>query len=339
MSRGNVAIFVPHVGCPHKCAFCDQRTITGQVTIPHAEDVTAACKQALSEMIDPSESEIAFFGGSFTAIDRRYMLELLGAAKEFVGGGKCKFKGIRLSTRPDCIDREVLDILKEYGVTAIELGAQSMDDRVLELNERGHDVKAVYDSARLIREYGFELGLQIMTGLYGSDRACEDKTRERVLEIRPDTVRIYPVCVLKGTRLAELYRKGEYRLMSFEDMLGICAEDALAFTRAGIKILRIGLHASESVERNMTAGYYHPALGELVRGRIVRDIIEKSLADCGGADSVTVFCGKGMISAAAGHKRSNKIWFAERGVRLDTVPDGSLGSKEIRIGREVYKCI
>ena len=335
MSRGNIAIFVPHVGCPHKCAFCDQRTITGQVTVPHAEDVRAACRQALSEMADPTESEIAFFGGSFTAIPRGYMLELLGAAGEFIGEGR--FKGVRISTRPDCIDPEVLAILKERGVTAIELGAQSMNDRVLALNERGHDVKSVYEASRLIRGSGFELGLQIMTGLYGSGRDEELETRERVLEICPDTVRIYPVCVLEGTRLAELYRAGEYRLMSFEDMLGITAADALAFSRAGIRILRIGLHASEGVERGMTAGYYHPALGELVRGRIVRQIAEESLAE--DAESVTVFCGSGMISAASGHKRSNKTYFAERGVRLETVPDPTLGSKEIRIDREVYKCI
>ena len=333
MSRGNVAIFVPHVGCPHKCAFCDQRTITGSVKLPHAEDVKRTCGQALSEMEDVRESEIAFFGGSFTAIERSYMLELLGAAKDFVGGDG--FKGIRISTRPDRIDREVLDILRGHGVTAIELGAQSMDDRVLRLNERGHDVRAVYEASRLIKECGFELGLQIMTGLYGSGEREEALTRERVLEIRPDTVRIYPVCVLRGTKLAELYGQGEYRLMSFEDMLGIVAADARAFTDAGIKILRIGLHASEGVEGDLAAGYYHPALGELVRGRMVRDIIEARLS----GESIAVYCGKGMISAAAGHKKANKACFAERGVRLDIIPDETLGSKEIRIGREIYRCI
>ena len=333
MSRGNVAIFVPHVGCPHKCAFCDQRTITGSGTLPHAEDVRRICTQALAEMEDVSESEIAFFGGSFTAIERGYMLELLGAAKDFVGEGR--FKGIRISTRPDCIDPEVLGILRAHGVTAIELGAQSMNDRVLQLNERGHDVRAVCEASRLIKEHGFELGLQIMTGLYGSGEREETETRERVLEIRPDTVRIYPVCVLRGTKLAEYFDSGIYELMSFEDMLGIVAADAQAFMDAGIKILRIGLHASEGVEGDLAAGYYHPALGELVRGRMVRDIVSRHIS----GDSIAVYCGSGMISAAAGHKKANKTWFAERGVRLDIIPDDTLGSKEIRIGREVYRCI
>ena len=333
MSRGNVAIFVSHVGCPHKCAFCDQRTITGSASLPHAEDVKRICTQALSEMEDVSGSEIAFFGGSFTAIERGYMLELLDAAAEFVGENG--FKGIRLSTRPDRIDREVLDILKSRGVTAIELGAQSMNDRVLDMNERGHSAEDVYDASRLIKGYGFELGLQIMTGLYGSGPEEELETRRRVLEIRPDTVRIYPVCVLKGTRLAEYHADGRYRLMSFENMLGIVAADARAFTDAGIKILRIGLHASEGVEGDLVAGYYHPALGELVRGRMVRDIIEKHIT----GDSISVYCGRGMISAAAGHKKANKAYFAERGVRLDIYPEDTLGSKEIRIGREVYRCI
>ena len=333
MSRGNVALFVPHVGCPHKCAFCDQRTITGKTAVPHAEDVRRVCSQALDEMDSVGESEIAFFGGSFTAIKREYRQELLEAAAEFVGGGR--FKGIRLSTRPDCISREILDILKAHGVTAVELGAQSMNDRVLELNERGHTVEDVYAASRLIKEYGFELGLQIMTGLYGSGLAEELETRRRVLEIAPDTVRIYPVCVLKGTRLASAYESGEYTLIPMDEMLDIVAADAQAFSDAGIKILRIGLHASDGVESDLVAGYYHPALGELVRGRMVRAFIGSRITE----DRAEIFCGKGMISAVKGHKKENIAYFAKRGVKLDIRPDDSLGSKEIMIGREIYRCI
>ncbi len=333
MSRGNVAVFVPHVGCPHKCAFCDQRTITGSTAVPHAEDVRRVCSQALAEMDSVSESEIAFFGGSFTAIKRDYMTELLEAAAEFVGENG--FKGIRLSTRPDCIDREILDILKKHGVTAIELGAQSMNDRVLELNERGHMVDDVYSAARLIKEYGFELGLQIMTGLYGSGESEEVETRRRVLEIAPDTVRIYPVCVLKGTRLAELYESGEYTLAGMDEMLDIVAADAQAFSDAGIKILRIGLHASDGVESDLVAGYYHPALGELVRGRMARAFIESHIT----GNSADVYCGKGMISAVIGHKKENIAYFAERGVSINIRTGDALGSKEIMIGREIYRCI
>ena len=166
MKHSNVAIFIPHVGCPHLCSFCNQRNISGENSIPTGEDVKNICFSAINEITDKSNAEIAFFGGSFTAIDRTYMIELLSAASEFVGKGK--FKGIRISTRPDYIDDEVLYILKKYGVTSIELGAQSMSDRVLEANERGHSAEDVRKASLLIKEHGFELGLQMMVGLYQS---------------------------------------------------------------------------------------------------------------------------------------------------------------------------
>lgn len=286
-------------------------------------------------MPDRRDTEIAFFGGSFTAIPRGYMLELLGAAKPFVGQGG--FAGIRISTRPDCIDGQTLELLGEYGVTAIELGAQSMSERVLESNRRGHTAEDVFAASKLIKERGFELGLQIMIGLYRSGIEDERLTADAVLRISPDTVRIYPVCVLEGTRLAELYKSGEYRLMSFDEVIGLCAEEAAAFDRAGIRLLRIGLHASESVERGMVAGYYHPALGELVRSRMIRDIIEKNMPTA--CRRLTVNCGKSVVSAAGGHKKSNKLYFSEKGVELEVKPDDTLGDREIRIGKDVFKCI
>ena len=202
MKHSNIAIFVPHAGCPHKCSFCDQRTISGAQHSPTGQEVTAVCAQAAEEMKEPGNAEIAFFGGSFTAIDRGYMLELLKAAHPFVQEGKVK--GIRISTRPDCITPEILDILKQYGVTAIELGAQSMVDEVLEANERGHCASDAVNASALIRLYGFELGLQMMTGLYKSSPERDMETMRRIIGISPDTVRIYPTVVLKGTALAEI---------------------------------------------------------------------------------------------------------------------------------------
>ena len=175
---------------------------------PTADDVRAAVDTALtSPKFDGALAEIAFFGGSFTAIERGYLLELLGAAHEFVRGGAVA--GIRISTRPDAIDGEILDILKQYGVTAIELGAQSMRDEVLRLNRRGHTARDVVNSARLIQQYGFSLGLQMMTGLYGDDDEGARDTARKLAELQPDTVRIYPTVVLKGTELAEKMRTGE----------------------------------------------------------------------------------------------------------------------------------
>ena len=202
INMANVSVFVPHNGCPHKCSFCDQRHITGCVSQPTSEDVKATLNIALNSLKEKSkDAEIAFFGGSFTAIDRAYMLELLDSTKEYID----TFKGIRVSTRPDAIDDEILSILKSYKVTSIELGAQSMVDDVLLSNERGHNVEDVRKASKLIRSYGFSLGLQMMTSLYKSSEEDDIYTAQEFIKLKPDTVRIYPTVVLNNTTLADLY--------------------------------------------------------------------------------------------------------------------------------------
>ena len=203
MKHSNIAIFVPHVGCPNMCSFCNQHSISGEEDLPTAEKVAQICEQAMREVANKGNTEIAFFGGSFTAIERGYMLELLRSASKFVG--KDGFKGIRISTRPDYIDEEVLELLKSYGVTAIELGAQSMIDEVLLANNRGPCAEDVVNASRLIKKQGFELGLQMMVGLYKSTTEFEYETMSKLLSLRNCT--IYPVIVLNGTRLAELYKR------------------------------------------------------------------------------------------------------------------------------------
>ncbi len=315
MAHSNISIFVTHVGCPHRCAFCDQRKITGTTDLPRGEDVKRICAEQLGMIKDPAETEIAFFGGSFTAIGRSYMTELLEAASQFVGEGK--FRGIRLSTRPDCIDREVLSVLKSYGVSAVELGAQSLDDEVLNANERGHTAQDITDAAELIKEYGFELGLQLMVGLYKSSRRTELENLEKVLAAKPDTVRIYPVVVLGGTKLAELYESGEYRLMPMDEVMDICALMLERFEQAGIKVLKCGLHASEFVERDMVAGYYHPAFRELCEGLIYRRAFEREIKKAGiEKGSAEFMVPSRCLSKALGQKKSNVLFFRQRGITL-----------------------
>ncbi|MBR5121148.1 MAG: radical SAM protein, partial [Oscillospiraceae bacterium] len=229
--HANISIFVPHIGCPHKCSFCNQNTITGQSFIPHASDVIASCEKAISCGVDPLNTEIAFFGGSFTAIPKNYMLELLGTAYEYVKNG---FKGIRVSTRPDAINTEILEILKDYGVTAIELGAQSMDDEVLLMNERGHTASDVVEASNLIKEYGFSLGLQMMVGLYGSSVEKDIMTARKIANLNPSEVRIYPTVILEGTKLCDLYKEGAYKVMSLESTIDLCSELLYLFEKANI---------------------------------------------------------------------------------------------------------
>lgn len=330
MKHSNISIFIPHIGCPHRCSFCDQRTISGAEKIPHGDDVREICEKALAEVKSPENTEIAFFGGSFTAIPRAYMTELLEAAYSFVGEGK--FKGIRLSTRPDCIDREVLTILKKYGVTSIELGAQSMSNKVLEANQRGHSAEDVEKAAKLIREFGFELGLQMMVGLYKSDMADEFETLDKIAAIRPDTVRIYPVVILDGTKLGELYKSGEYSTFSFDEVTEFAAIAMMKFEYEGIKVIKCGLHASEFVERDMLGGFYHPAFRELCESNIYRRKMEELIAyeTKSGFDfifAVNSIC----ISKAMGHKKSNVEYFKNQGINIKIIGDENIPKYQVEL--------
>ena len=263
MKKGNISLFIPHLGCPHKCSFCNQNTITGKQTQPSADDVRAAVETALRKK--NYDYEIAFFGGSFTAIDREYMLSLLKAAYDYVKDGRVN--GIRISTRPDCIDEEVLDILKKYGVTSIELGAQSMDGEVLRANFRGHTAEDVENASRLIKSYGFELGLQMMTGLYLDTNEKAIETAKRLIALSPDTIRIYPTVVLKNTYLAKLYEDELYKPQTVDDAANLCTKIVPMFEKAGIRVIRLGLHSSPELKKNMIAGAFHDSFGEIVKSR------------------------------------------------------------------------
>ena len=322
MKKGNISIFVPHFGCPQKCSFCNQNTITGQNAAPTANDVAIAVETALKT--EGYEFEIAFFGGSFTAIDRDYMLSLLEAAKPFVEGGAVT--GIRCSTRPDCIDGETLEILKKYGVTAIELGAQSMDDSVLTKNLRGHTAEDVRQASELIKEYGFELGLQMMTGLYGSTRELDILTAREIIALEPKTVRIYPTVVLKNTYLASLLESGKYVPDTLEETVSLCAELVPMFEERGIKIIRLGLHSSDEVKDNMLAGGYHESLGELVQSRIfLNKILENP------AGEYTVYINEKSLSKLKGNKKANIAALEDAGYKIEILFDDSLNANELRL--------
>lgn len=315
--RASVAIFVPHVGCPHRCSFCDQRTISGSTSIPHAEDVKAACERAISCGADPENTEIAFFGGSFTAVPRAYMLELLEAAKPYVDGG---FRGIRLSTRPDAIDREILGLLKAYGVTSIELGAQSMSDEVLNANERGHTAEDVERASKLVKEYGFTLGLQMMVGLYESTPELDIYTADRLIALSPNEARIYPTVILKNTRLGELYTAGKYEPYSLNTAISLCSELLDKFENAGVSVIKLGLHSSADVEKDMLGGLYHPAFRELCEAERFRGRMEAMI---GYDKSVTFTVSPTDLSKALGQKRSNIEYFRSKGVEVTVKPDSN----------------
>ncbi len=313
MKQTNLSIFIPHLGCPNCCSFCNQRYISGQSTPPTENEV----RELLSEQAERLErngmqAEIAFFGGSFTAIDREYMLSLLRTAQEYTEKYPRQYSGIRCSTRPDCIDEAVLEQLKSYGMTAIELGAQSMNDNVLALNDRGHTAGDVEKAAGLIKQYGFSLGLQMMTGLYGDTPESCVETAEKFISLGADTVRIYPTVILHGTKLAHLKSEGRYESFSFDETVDLCVRLLDMFEAADISVIRLGLHASDGVEKEMLGGVYHPALREICESKRIfgRILSEMEKYD---TKRFVLYTDKKNISRINGHKCCNKERFSELG--------------------------
>lgn len=336
MKHINVALFVVHKGCPHTCSFCNQRSISGSQKDITAADVHEAAETAIGSLTSQQASggEIAFFGGSFTMVERGYMISLLEAAYEYVEKGI--FKGIRISTRPDGIDGEICSILKKYGVTAVELGAQSLDDKVLSMNERGHTAQDVVNASKMLREYGFELGLQMMTGLYGSDDADSIATAEKIIALAPDTVRIYPTVVLKGTRLCELMKKGEFVPKGIPETVELCARLIPMFENAGIKVIRVGLHSGGEVDEGFAGGAYHPALRELCEGRIYYNHVLGELEKLGEGRYI-IGVSPQEISKMTGQKKQNLTRLREKGYECTVKGVDGLSKYEVEIQKEVFK--
>jgi histone acetyltransferase (RNA polymerase elongator complex component) len=330
--HANIAIFVPHLGCPRQCSFCEQRTITGQTDAPGPEDVLSAAKTAAGSLEDCSETEVAFFGGSFTAIDRGYMLSLLEAAKWAVE--RYGFKGVRCSTRPDAVDPEVLDILKAHRVTAVELGAQSMDDGVLLANRRGHTAEDTRRAAGLIRRAGLELGLQMMTGLYKSTPEKDLETAREFLKLLPATVRVYPTIVLPGTELCRLYEAGEYRPEELPEAVELCAELLEMFEGAGVRVIRMGLHPGRELEERMAAGPYHQALRQFVESeRLLRRIVE----ELGKPGRYEVRVNPRDISTALGQGKENLRRLSEMGYAVTFTQDENVERGRVKVSSTFSK--
>ena len=330
MKHANISLFVPHMGCPHQCSFCNQKTISGSVKELTPDEVTATLESAVADGIDSENTEIAFFGGSFTAIPREYMVSLLEATKPYIKAHR--FCGIRISTRPDAIDEEILGILKEYGVTSIELGAQSTDEEVLFLNRRGHTRQDIINASALIREKGFSLGLQMMTGLLGDTDEKALKTSEDIISMKPDTVRIYPTITLEGTHLGELYKEGGYNPQSLEDAVSLCGKLLKRFYDNNIRVIRLGLHSGGNVEEGYLAGPYHPAIGELCQSAIYLDCAIDEIKRSGlPRGEINLYVRSTEISKMTGQKGVNKEKLSALGYNVTVKGMDSLEKYEIKV--------
>ncbi len=307
----NIPIFVPHLGCPNTCVFCNQRKISGHAKADFSA-VEREIEEALATIPAGTDVQIAFFGGSFTGIDREDMLYLLGVAKKYIDAGKVA--SIRLSTRPDYIDEEILDILSRYGVESIELGIQSMCDDVLLASGRGHTSAQTERACALICERGFELVGQMMTGLPGSTLEKDKLTAEKICAMGARGARIYPTVVFRGTELEAMMVRGEYASREMEKVIAEGAELAEIFTRNGVTLIRIGLQASELLtEGSETASPYHEATGELIWARYYRNAAEKLLAGRDTAGKCAcIYVPRGSVSKMTGQRKANMLYLKEK---------------------------
>ena len=329
MKHANVAFFVPMVGCPHRCSFCDQNSITGESGVPTPEEVDRILKKAARDLHGFSEkAEIAFFGGSFTMIPKELMESLLSVAKKWID--RKAFSGIRISTRPDAIDEDILSVLKEYGVTSIELGAQSCNNAVLEKNRRGHTFEDTQKASELIKNAGFSLGLQMMTGMPGSTKEDDLLTAARFAALKPDTMRIYPTLVLKNTLMAKWFESGEYIPQTVEEAASECAELLDVFELYNIKVIRLGLHAEESLEENLMAGPYHPAFREICESLRFRKKIAPMLTRLPKGGYVLKVNPSEVSKCSGQHKANIEHWLS-LGYAVKITPDKNLNPGDFEV--------
>lgn len=322
MARKHIVIpvFIPHKGCPFDCIYCNQKNISGQKDDMTEEKMISEIESYLSSADEDSYIEIGFYGGSFTGIERSEQYRFLNTANEYIKKGKVK--GIRLSTRPDYISQDILNYLKEYGVLAIELGVQSLDNDVLVKSCRGHSVEDVYNASKIIRENDFILGIQTMVGLPGDSFEKALCTADKVVDLRPNIVRIYPTLVIKDTYLEKMYRQGDFTPLKIEEAVDLCAKLLYIYENNKINVIRIGLQPTESINEggDVVAGPFHPAFRQLVESRLALNKIEKIIEDnnLSNKSSLKICTSKKRISDVVGQKRYN-VEYLKKKYKFDII--------------------
>ena len=306
-----IPVFIPHLGCPNDCSFCNQKSISGKTKMPTKEEVIEIIETYLKGIKDENTYvEIAFFGGSFTGIDIEKQKEYLEIANEFIKSKKVN--GIRISTRPDYINKDILKMLKKYNVKTIELGIQSTNDYILKRCDRGHTFEDVKSSSKLIRRYMFNLGHQMMVGLPESTKLDEIRTAKDLIKLKPKMVRIYPVLVIKGTKLEKELEEGEYKPLTVSQAVERCKEILYLFNKKNIQVIRVGLQNTDEItdpkakNSEVVAGHYHPAFGQLVEDSIWYDsIVDKIKKVNDKVKEVKVKVNFADLNNVIGHKKSN----------------------------------
>lgn len=317
MSKANyiIPIFVPHKGCPYNCIFCNQKRITGQVKDLSSSDIDNMISEYIKTIKKKDANiEVAFFGGSFTAIPLKEQNKYLEVVDRYLKDGY--INAIRLSTRPDFINKEILLNLKKYGVTIVELGVQTMDEEVLLKSGRGHLVTDSEKAIKLLKEYGFTVGAQLMVGLPGDDKAkCLD-TANKIAKLKPRFSRIYPSLVIKDTYMESMYNSGEYIPLEIKEAVDICKEMLVILESNSINVIRIGLQPTNEMQigKSIVAGPYHPSFRQLVESDLYKDMIDFVLEsfDMELTKNATIFFNSLDYSNIVGQRKSNITFFNKK---------------------------
>ncbi len=326
-----IPIFIPEMACPFRCIYCDQHKISGTKSIPTPYDIKNIIEKHLSTISkDNSDVEIGFFGGSFTGIPTHQQEIYLEIAQPYIKQGFVK--SIRLSTRPDYITDDILNLLEKNNVKTIELGAQSLDDEVLLLSKRGHTEVDVKRASQLIISHGFKLGLQMMIGLPGDTLEKTIATANKIVELRADNTRIYPTIVIKDTYLEELYNKGEYNALTIEEAIIAIKNIIPIFEKANVNIIRIGLHPSEDLRGSaFVAGPYHSSLRELVETKLWEDTLKVYAQNTENHQNINVFVAPKMYNFAIGYHAVNKKILEKNYLKVKFLIDYNLEKRDFYV--------
>ena len=330
-----IPIFLPHAGCPHRCVFCDQSSITGVRSTRPLTDVGDQIEAFLKfKTARRSRVQIAFFGGNFLGMPADKIKRLLSEAAEYVKAGRVN--SIRFSTRPDTIDRQRLDIIKNFPVATIELGVQSMDERVLSATKRGHSALETKKAIQRLKELNYEIGVQLMVGLPEDTPERSIASAQRIARLKPDFIRIYPTVVLAGSPLAAWYRKGDYVPLSMEAAVSQAKNLYLIFKNENIRVIRMGLQASEDLEKGsaILAGPYHPAFGHLVYSEVFLDMAIAELESSNSTgQTITLHVHPRSVSKMSGLKNRNikKLRGNFHLQSVEIVPDDSLKEDQLKV--------
>lgn len=304
MKHYNIPIFISHFGCPNDCVFCNQKKINGRETDITLEDIKNIIETYLETLPKKSKKEVAFFGGTFTGISIELQKEYLSVVSEYLKRGD--IDGIRLSTRPDYINQEIVDMLKSFGVTTVELGVQSFDEKVLKKSKRFYPLEKVYLASKIIKEAGIELGIQLMIGLPEATEESDIESAKKTVEILPNIARIYPTLVIKETQLEQMYKDKKYFPLTIEEAIRRCKKIQSILELNKIKVIRVGLQPTEELKEgeNVLGGPFHPAFKELVTGEIFYDFLRKIYIE---NKIIDIEANEKDISSVVGIKKINKM--------------------------------